>query len=210
MVLNGLKEYPRLNLKRALWNWYMVSTTKGEQFIQRAADNLVLYTNCNKITAFYRLLNAVRGKVVKISPLMRRKVIMMNVTLKSFFNRHKRESFLKIKRSAQSIRQELAQRMIEATRKKQINCVKLWLKNTKKKNQVFDHQAKIREVQRHILNKILSTKTGKILDAFKKWKGIPEKKNMKKYMKATQFERGLSDFFTSTMKRSYVAIKTEL
>jgi hypothetical protein len=32
---------------------------------------------------------------------------------------------------------------------------------------------------------------------------------MKKYLKATKFERGLNEFFASTMKRSYVALKNE-
>jgi hypothetical protein len=28
-MLMGLKEYPRLNLKRAFWRWYLVSTGTG-------------------------------------------------------------------------------------------------------------------------------------------------------------------------------------
>lgn len=28
-MLMGLKEYPRLNLKRAFWRWYLVSTGSG-------------------------------------------------------------------------------------------------------------------------------------------------------------------------------------
>jgi hypothetical protein len=68
--------------------------------------------------------------------------------------------------------------MIEATKKKQINCVKLWLKNTKIKNKEFNDSAKIREIQRKILNKIMLTKAGRVWDALKRWKGIPEKKNL--------------------------------
>lgn len=71
------------------------------------------------------------------------------------------------------MKQALASKMIELTTKKQINCVKLWLKNTKLKNKVFSHNAKIRDIQKNILNKILATKAGKISDAIRKWRGIP-------------------------------------
>ena len=46
--------------------------------------------------------------------------------------------------------------------------------------------------------------------AFKKFQSLPErKKDPKGYDKLLKFERGLNDFFASTMKRSYVALKNE-
>jgi hypothetical protein len=59
-ALMALKEYPRLNLKRAFWRWYLSSTDNGDKLFQNAADKLVLYTNINKTTFFYRLLNQVK------------------------------------------------------------------------------------------------------------------------------------------------------
>lgn len=59
-ALMALKEYPRLNLKRAFWRWYLSSTDHGDVLFQNAADKLVLYTNINKTTFFYRLLNTVK------------------------------------------------------------------------------------------------------------------------------------------------------
>ena len=53
-MLMGLKEYPRLNQKRAFWKWYLTTTATGENLFQKVSDNLVLYTNINKTTSFYR------------------------------------------------------------------------------------------------------------------------------------------------------------
>ena len=50
-----------------------------------------------------------------------------------------------------------------------------------------------------------------VVIAFKKFQSLPEKKkDPKGYDNFLKFERGLQDFFTATMKRSYVAIKNEL
>lgn len=59
-ALMGLKEYPRLNLRRAFWRWYLSTTDHGDRLFQNAADKLVLYTNINKTSFFYRLLNTVK------------------------------------------------------------------------------------------------------------------------------------------------------
>ena len=50
-----------------------------------------------------------------------------------------------------------------------------------------------------------------VVIAFKKIQSLPErKKNAGIYDQFLKFERGLHDFYTSTLKRSYVAIKNEL
>ena len=47
-----------------------------------------------------------------------------------------------------------------------------------------------------------------VVIAFKKFQSLPEKKkDPKGYDNFLKFERGLQDFFTATMKRSYTAIK---
>ena len=50
-----------------------------------------------------------------------------------------------------------------------------------------------------------------VVVACKKIINLPErKKDPKGYDNFLKFERGLHDFFSSTMKRSYVAVKNEL
>ena len=64
---------------------------------------------------------------------------MLNATLKLCFRRHKKEIFDKIKESAIGMKKTAVQRMLEATKKKQVNCLKLWMRNTKTKNRLFAH-----------------------------------------------------------------------
>jgi hypothetical protein len=126
-------------MKRAFWSWYLLTTAKGSDLFQKAADNLVLYTKINSTTAFYRLKNATFGRKINfyVSPLLRRKIVMLTATIKLCLRNHKKEAFDKIKESAQSIKKTAVLRMLEATKKKQVNCLKLWMKNTKTKNRKF-------------------------------------------------------------------------
>lgn len=89
-MLLGLKEYPRLNLKRAFWRWYLNTTGSGENLFQRAANNLVLYTNINKTTSFYRLLGTVRSRSFKVHPRVKRMTTMLYLYTRFFFDRTKR------------------------------------------------------------------------------------------------------------------------
>jgi hypothetical protein len=47
-ILMNLKDYPRLNLKRAFWKWYLTTTGSGETLFQTVSDNLVLYSQTSK------------------------------------------------------------------------------------------------------------------------------------------------------------------
>lgn len=143
-VLNGLKEYPRLNLQRAFWKWYLNTTATGLGHFQRAADNLVLYTNCNKTTAFYRLLHKVRENVVHISLATKRKIQMLATTLKLTMEKYKREAYNMVKMASKSVKQKGVKKIIESSKAKQKNCLNLWLRNTKLMNDFFSEQAKIR------------------------------------------------------------------
>jgi hypothetical protein len=96
-MLMNLKEYPRLNLKRSLWRWYLNTTDTGENLFQRAADQLVLYTNINKTTSFYRLFNKVRGRRRVVSPKVKRMTTMLYLYTKIYYDRYMREFFEKFK-----------------------------------------------------------------------------------------------------------------
>lgn len=63
--------------------------------------------------------------------------------------------------------------MIDATNKKQTNALKLWMKNTKLRNKLFEHEASIRSIQKQFMNKLLNTKVGRLVDALRKWKSLP-------------------------------------
>ena len=80
----------------------MSQTAVGRQNFQNLADNLVLYTNVNRTTVLYRLKTATFGKKFHVSPLLKRKIVMLTATLKLFFRKHKKEIFEKIKESFQN------------------------------------------------------------------------------------------------------------
>ena len=75
----------------------------------------------------------------------------------------------------------------------------------------FKLNRKIVDIQRNFLKRLLISKAGLVMIAFKKFQSLPErKKDPKGFDKLLKFERGLNEFFVSTMKKSYVAIKNEL
>ena len=74
----------------------------------------------------------------------------------------------------------------------------------------FKINRKIVDIQRNFLKRLLLSKAGLVMISFKKFQSLPErKKDPKGYDKLLKFERGLNEYFASTMKRSYVALKNE-
>ena len=73
------------------------------------------------------------------------------------------------------------QRMLVATKKKQINCLKTWMRNTKTKNRIYANEANIRDIKKKFLNKLLSTTAGGVIDAIKKMKALPDKTKKGKF-----------------------------
>ena len=101
-----------MNLKRGFWRWYLVTTDVGHNIFQRAANNLVLYTNVNKTTAFYRLFQTVRGNRIKVSPKVKRLMYMLNMFLRNIFNRQQKDAFEKLKQAGVAKEMEAAEKLI--------------------------------------------------------------------------------------------------
>ena len=96
-LLLGLKEYPRQGKKNAFYHWYVKSTTTGASKLQRVAHKLVLDTNINKTTAFYRLFQKVKGKKKVVSPKVKRMTLMLYLYSRIFVSRQKQEFFERLK-----------------------------------------------------------------------------------------------------------------
>lgn len=111
-MLMGLKEYPRLNLKRAFWKWYLTTTGTGENLFQKAADNLVLYTNINKTTSFYRLFSKIKGRKKKVHPRVKRMTVMLCLYTRIFAERQMRDFFEKVKAKGGSIKVKATERLV--------------------------------------------------------------------------------------------------
>jgi len=54
------------------------------------------------------------------------------------------------------------------------------------------------------------SKAGLVVIGFKKWQGLPPRKDNAAFLKASRFEKGLSAFVDRTLKRSFGAFKNEL
>lgn len=125
----GLKEYPRHNKKHAFYLWYLRSTDTGGSILQKVADQLVLYTNINKTTAFYRLFKKVKGKKRIVSPKTKRMAIMIYLYSRLFFERQKQEFFEKFKIYANknSKINDLASKLIERSKMRKRECLHIWI-----------------------------------------------------------------------------------
>jgi hypothetical protein len=64
-------------------------------------------------------------------------------------------------------------------------------------------------VQRNFLKRLLKSKGGMIMMAFREIKTLPERGKHRHDRKANIFEKGLSDFVNRTLKRSFEAFKVQ-
>lgn len=163
----GLKEYPRLNLKRAFWRWYLNSTGSGENLFNKTVNQLVLYTNINKTTSFYRLLGTVRSKQRKVHPRVKRMTTMFYLYTRIFFDRNKREFFEKFKMCGVSKKFSVAEKLLDCAKKRKISAFKLWLGEAKKRR---DEQNKKRGMYVECAKKLFMSSENKMKSVFDIWR----------------------------------------
>lgn len=65
--------------------------------LQKVSNKLVLDTNINKTTAFYRIFRLVKGKRKIVSPKVKRMTIMLYLYSRLYVQRQKQEFFEKFK-----------------------------------------------------------------------------------------------------------------
>ena len=68
---------------------------------------------------------------------------------------------------------------------------------------------KITDIQRNFLKRLLLSKAGLVVIAFKKIQTLPERKDGELYAKANRFEKGLAGFVDRTLKRAFTAYKSD-
>ena len=64
------------------------------------------------------------------------------------------------------------------------------------------------DIQRNFLKRLLNSKAGMVVSAFRRIQTLPEKKNMETYGKATKFERGLSAFVERITRQSFNSFRS--
>ena len=73
----------------------------------------------------------------------------------------------------------------------------------------FKQNRKITDIQRNFLKRLLMSKAGLVVVAFKKMQSLPLRIDDERYRRANKFEKGLSDFVNRTMRKPFSAFKTE-
>ena len=72
----------------------------------------------------------------------------------------------------------------------------------------FRTNRRITDIQRNFLKRLLQSKAGLVVVAFKKIQTLPERRDDALYTKANKFEKGLSTFVERTLRRPFNAFKT--
>lgn len=73
----------------------------------------------------------------------------------------------------------------------------------------FRLNRRITEIQRNFLKRLLMSKAGLVVIAFRKIQTLPERKDNATYLKATKFEKGLSLFVEKTLRGSFAPFRNE-
>ena len=73
----------------------------------------------------------------------------------------------------------------------------------------FRLNRRVIEIQRNFLKRLLMSKAGLVVIAFRKIQTLPERKDTENYVKATKFEKGLSLFVEKTLRGSFVPFRNE-
>jgi len=68
---------------------------------------------------------------------------------------------------------------------------------------------RITEIQRNFLKRLLMSKAGLVVIAFRKIQTLPERKDNTAFLKASKFEKGLATFAERTLKRALGAFRNE-
>jgi hypothetical protein len=96
----------------------LTTTGTGENLFQRVSDNMVLYTNINKTTSFYRLFSKIKGRKKKVHPRVKRMTVMLYLYSRIFVERNMRDFFEKMKAKGGSVKVKATEKLIECAKKR--------------------------------------------------------------------------------------------
>ena len=98
---------------------------------------------------------------------------------------------------------DCARALIEASVGAKRNSFSLWRKKA-------FHYKRTLEIQKRFMTKLLMSRAGKVIEAFKTIRNLPGLVDMEKRKKALKFEKGLSKFLDKNIVRTFGAFKREL
>jgi len=125
----------------------MVSTGNGQNLFQRAADNLVLYTNINKTSSFYRLYSKVKGRKKHVHPRVKRMTMMFYLYSRIFVERNMRDFFEKIKLKGGEVKMKTTEKIIECAQKRRNDSFRFWVRRMKENRLEGENEERIKKIQ---------------------------------------------------------------
>jgi len=166
----AVKKYPSYNLRRALWKWHL-NTQSGHAHIQRAVDQLVLYTNINLDTAAYRLFRLVKSNVPARRVTMRDKrlgLVLFFLT-RSAAMRRIRECFGEVHGFVRKGRLDVARRLLESAALRKKHAFNWW-------RDANNRNIRARAVKEHHLRKMLDNRVGRVFSALLLVRALPPRR----------------------------------
>jgi hypothetical protein len=91
-VLLNLKYHNRATLKYTLRQWYVNSVVACHNLFSQLVTNLVIYTNINKVSFFYRLQKTIKRTII-VKPKIKRIAIIIYLFTKNIFTIMKKTTF---------------------------------------------------------------------------------------------------------------------
>ena len=73
----------------------------------------------------------------------------------------------------------------------------------------MDEDKRVKDIQKRFLTRLLMSKAGRVAEAFRLMKTIPEPIDLERRKRASKFEKGLSGYFERTVRKTFNAYKEE-
>jgi hypothetical protein len=232
----GLSNFVQRTLKKS-WGPFKADFEEGQVFKKRAVIQLInvtasgqkkMYTRWNHIVNRQKLINECKQVNDVFATLnFTIKSIADNAFLDNKDNQIKEKALIQLFRNlhlnlGDSFRKWRENNAIITMNDRLSNTQKAALlkmlenllgndKNTKLKEVInkFRLNKNIIEIQRNFLKRLLMSKAGLVMVAFKKMQSLPEPLNLKERQKANLFEKGLSNFVQRTLKKSWGPFKAD-
>jgi len=98
-----------------------------------------------------------------------------------------REFFEKVKLMGGTIKSKFAGNVVDSAKDRQLGMVNIWIKGMKGMRNDLDKDARIKAIQTNFMNRLMKSKIGKVVESFKAWRGLPERKDNAAFLKASRF-----------------------
>jgi len=174
-----------------------------------------LMNECRQITSLFQTLNTVIKSVADVAFVDNKDSALKEKSLLTLFKNLSGNVSDTFKRWKEINQMEKIKERMNGEQKKNLLKILNGILTTGKTAQVreainkFRLNRRITEIQRNFLKRLLMSKAGLVVIAFRKIQTLPERKDNSAFQKASRFEKGLSNFAERTLKKALGAFRNE-